>query len=199
MSKTSSQKDIETKNKNSVPADYYLYMTTATPSVTSQVTTGDTVISINSDTGITAGQAVTFYEDDYMYQSLVVAKTSNSITLASPIDFDYTTSALVEVGTWSMNVDGGSVSKEFSIKAPPNVDIDVHTITMTMLDATAMDDGTFGGIASLTNGIYFSFEDGFNKNLAVIVNNLGFYEIGFDTSYSDKAPSGQYGFRRCFV
>ena len=56
----------------------------------------------------------------------------------------------------------------------------------------------FCGINQLTNGIRFAVDNGWDKNLAIIVNNLGFAEIGFSKEYSDKPPSGQYGifFRR---
>jgi len=93
-----------------------------------------------------------------------------------------------------MAVDG-TTPQIFSIKAPPNATVDIHTINCSMLNTTAMDDGTFGGINQLTNGIILKFIDGFTKNLALIVNNLGFWEIGFSTEYSTKAPAGKYGFK----
>lgn len=103
--------------------------------------------------------------------------------------------AVIEAGIWSVNVDGSDTTQIFSIKSPPLASIGIHTINCSMLDVTDMDDGTFGGLSALTNGILFRYIDGVVKNLAVIVNNMGFWEIGFRTEYSAKAPAGQYGFK----
>lgn len=178
-----------------VPADYYLYQTIATPTISATATIGDEVITVISSTGVVANHAITFYEGSNMFQSLVTGTTATTISLASPIDFAYTASALVEAGLWSMNVNGSVTTQIFSIKAPPTGSICAHTINFTMLDATDMDDGKFGGMAALTHGILFRFINGLTKNLAVIVNNIGFWEIGFITEYSSKAPAGQYGFK----
>lgn len=178
-----------------LPADYYLYKTIATPVISSTAAIGDEVINVVSSTGVAVGHAITFYEGLNMFQSLVTATTATSVTLASPIDFEYTEDALIEAGIWSMNVDGSVTPQIFSIKAPPDASICIHTINCSMLDSSDMDDGRFGGIAALSNGILFRFLNGGTKNLAVIVNNIGFWEIGFVTEYSPKAPAGQYGFK----
>lgn len=186
--------------KFDIPADYYLYKLVTTQTITSNVTIGDTVINVADTTGVVVGHAITFYEGQFMYQSIVKATTGTSITLSSPIDFAYTTAAIVETGLWNMAVDGSSTPQIFYIKSPPAASIHIHTINCSMLDSTAMDDGLFGGIPALTNGIIFKFVNTIVKNLALIVNNLGFWEIGFTTDYSLKAPSGQYGFKaRRFV
>ena len=179
-----------------IPVDYYLYQMVATPTLTSNVNVGDTIINIDSNSGVTNGNVITFYESDYMYQSLVVANTSTTITVGSPIDNIYTiTGSTIESGLWNMAVDGSSTTQKFKIKSPPLSDLCIHTINFSMLDNVVMDDGKFGGITALSNGIIFAFTNGLNKNLALVVNNLGLWEIGFTLDYSDKAPAGQYGLR----
>lgn len=177
------------------PADYYLYQTVFTPVLTSDAVIGDKVLNVDSTVGAVVGQAVTLYEGERMHQNILISSTANTITIASCIDYAYTTSALIEVGTWNMAVNGSITAQTFKIKAPTGRDIHIHTINCSILDSTAMDDGLFGGIAQLTKGMVWRFVNGFTKHLAVIVNNLGFWEIGFSSSYSDKAPAGQYGFR----
>ena len=178
-----------------VPADYYLYKTIAIPVISTTAVIGDEVIKVVSSTGVIVGHVITFYESNWMFQTLVTGTTATTISIASPIDFAFTAAALVEAGLWSMNVDGSATTQIFSIKAPPTSSIHIHGINCSMLAATDMDDAKFGGIAALTKGILFRFTDGLIKNLAVVVNNIGFWEIGFDIYYSDKAPAGQYGFR----
>lgn len=177
------------------PVDYYLYQTVAIPVISTTTTIDDEIITVVSSTGVIAGHVITIYEDTKMFQSLVTAATATTISIASPIDFEFTEAALVETGLWSMNVDGSSVTQIFSIKAPPSATIHIQTIGCSMLSATDMDDGKFGGIAALDNGILFRSINGVTKNLAVIVNNIGFWEIGFDVDYSVKAPAGSYGLR----
>lgn len=189
--------NVAPEYKNDIPADYYLYRTDTTQTITSDTSIDDTVINVTDTTGVVVGDAITIYEDISMFQSLVTATTATTITISSPLDYEFTTGAIVETGVWSMNVDGSTIPQIFSIKAPPNKRLHLHTIGVSMLDATAMDDGKFGGITALTNGVIFRIENDFIKNLALIVNNLGFWENGFETSYVDQTlgPAGQYGFR----
>ena len=65
-----------------------------------------------------------------------------------------------------------------------------------MQDGAAMDGIMFGGIAALTKGIVINVENGITKNHAIIVNNTGFYEHGFNIEYDDRAGgSGVYTIR----
>lgn len=178
-----------------IPADYYLYQTVAIPIISTTAIIGNKFINVISSTGVVAGHAITLYEGVNMFQSLVKDTTATTISIASPIDFAFTSSAIVESGPWSMDVDGSVTPQIFSIKAPPESSVDIHTINCSMLDTSPMDDGLFGGLVALDTGLIFRFEDGVTKNLAVIVNNIGFWEIGFAIEYAPKAPAGQYGFR----
>ena len=179
----------------SEPFDLYLYKITVTLTITSGVTLGDTVINVVSTVGVNVGDVITFYEGTRFYQSLVMATTETSVTVGSPIDYAYTTSTLIEVGLWNMAIDGSTTTQIFSIKSPPDSDVDIHSINCSITDSSEMDSGKFGGIPQLSKGIIFRFVNSIKKNLALVVNNLGFWEIGFDIAYDDKAPAGTYGFK----
>lgn len=183
------------ENQSFIPADYYLYQTVATPVISTTATIDDEVIQVVSSTGVIAGHVMTIYEGNQMFQTLVTDTTATSISMSNPIDFAFTADALVEAGLWSMNVDGSSTTQIFSIKAPPTGSIHMHALNISMLSSVVMDDAKFGGRAALPNGILFRYTNSIKKNLAVVVNNLGFWEIGFDLVYSDKAPAGVYGLR----
>lgn len=178
---------------HTLPADYYLYRTVATPSITASATIGDKTLTVDSITNVAVGDAITIYEDETMFQTVIAGASGTTITLQSGVDYAFTSSATVECGEWNLNVDGSTTPVVFSIKAPPSVDMDIHTVNVSMLDSTDMDDGKFGGASALTNGIVFNYIDGITKNLALIVNNIGFWEIGFSVTYASKAPAGQYG------
>ncbi len=177
------------------PVDFYLYQTAATPTITVNTAIDDKILTVDSTTGVVVGHAITLYEGINMFQSVIKSTTATSITLSSGLDFAFTTGTLVECGNWNMAVDGSTTTQVFKIKSPSGININAHSIHVSMLDGSAMDDGKFGGLTQLNNGIIFRLEDGTIKNLAMIVNNIGFYEVGFDTEYASKAPAGQYGFR----
>jgi len=177
------------------PIDLYLYKTEQTPSITVNTSIDDETLTVDSTTGIITGNVITIFEGARIFQTIVSAATGTTITLQAPLDFAFTTAASIETGIWNMAVDGSSTTQIFSVKPPPLINFDIYQINVSMLDSSDMDDGKFGGVAALTKGLIFKFKNSITKHLAVIVNNLGFYEIGFTIEYSSKAPAGQYGFR----
>jgi hypothetical protein len=178
-----------------VPTNNYLHRIDVTLTLTSGIAVGDTVINVGSSTGVVAGEAITIYEGKRMSQFIVAGTTATTITINPSSDFAYTTAALVESGPWNMAVDGSVTPQIFTIKCPPSGRFYIHAFNHTILDQSVMDDAKFGGLTALTNGIVVRRTNGGTKNLSIIVNNTGFYEFGYDTSYSAKAPAGYYGFK----
>lgn len=177
------------------PANYYLYRLDASPVLTAPVSQDDKVINVVSSTGVTAGEAITFYEGKKMSQCIVVSTTATTITVTPGLDFEYSVSATVESGPWNMAVDGSVTPQVFKVSPPPNAMYNIHSFNNTILDNAVMDDAKFGGLVALTNGVLVRRKNGGTKNLSIIVNNTGFYEFGYDIEYSNKAPAGLYGFR----
>lgn len=173
--------------------DLYLYRLDATLVLTATQAIDDIILNVVSSIGAVVGDVITIYEDDRVYQSLITATTATTVTLSSPLDYAFTTSAIVDCGKWLMNVDGSITEQEFIIKAPQNSGIEIHSFRSSMLDSSTMDDGLFGGIPALTNGVIMRYSNSTTRNLALLINNLGFFEEGYTKTYSDKAPSGQYG------
>lgn len=188
--------NVNIEDKSFLPADFYLYKTRLNVSLTSDSIIGSKVLNTTDTTGTITGDVITIYENDRIFQNIVASFTLNTITLSSVIDYIYTSGATIDIGDWNLAVDGSSTAQTFSIKAPFEGTFNLKTINISMLSSTVMDDAKFGGIPQLTNGVVFRGVSSYReKHLAVIVNNLGFWEIGFDINYSDKAPAGQYGFR----
>lgn len=175
--------------------DLYLHLDEAQPSITATASLDDTTLTVNSVAGVSAGDAITVYEGDRFFQSLVVSAVGTTITLASPLDYGFGPTAQLRVGAWNFNVDGSTTPVKAAIWAPPAAQFDLHSVQVTMTSTTVMDSAKFGGIAALTNGVLFRIVDGVTKNLPLIVNNTGFHEIGFSLVYDEKAPAGVYGLR----
>lgn len=187
--------DTQERFREDFLANLYLYRTDATPTITSNTELGDTTINIDSNSNISNGDAITFYEDIRVFQSLVVSTTATSVTIASPLDYAFTTSAILETGAWKCNVDGSTTEQIFSIKAPPNRDFIIKSVGGTMLSTSNMDDGLFGSLTQLSNGVIYRVVGCITTQYALIVNNVGFWENGFDIEYSAKAPAGSYGIK----
>ncbi len=190
---SNNQAEVLQQDAISETVDLYLHTVTAEPSITAGASIDDESITVDAITGVTAGDVITIYENNSHYQSLVVSTATNTINLASPLDCAFTTDADVYVGKWNLNLNGSSTAIKAYILAPPSGYFDLQEIRISMLDSSPMDDALFGGITALTNGLLIRRVDGTVKNKALVVNNLGFKEFGFDVSYSDKAPAGKYG------
>ncbi len=178
----------------------YMYSKTATvnPAITSTASIGDYTLTVDTNTSLANGMAITIYEGSSIYQSLIMSTTATTITMASPVAYAYTASATVDCAIRNANVDGSETDQVFTVKPPPDEAIDIYSVRFTITDASVMDSAKFGGISALTNGIMSTLStDGVLSPVSIIVNNVGFAEQGFTLEYDSKAPAGVYGLRAC--
>ena len=77
----------------------------------------------------------------------------------------------------------------------PSIVVDITRIMGTIIDGVAMDDGKFGGIDALTNGIVLRLNNGVISNHWNAKTNGDLGLICFDSAYTEKAPAGENGFR----
>lgn len=192
----------EYKSINVLPQDpeyigfnLYLCSQLAQTTLASDTTLNGTTIVVTSATGITTGKAINILQGDRIFQSLVKNVSGTTITLASPLDYAFTTGATVCSGNWNLNQDGSTTPITFKIQAPPDVKFHITAISITMTDDATMDDSKFGSLTALTNGLIARRVDGSTANYFLITNNAGFYQAGYDTDYPTKVPSGVYAFR----
>jgi hypothetical protein len=179
-----------------------LYKIETTPVLTSSITEGDTVLNIDDNAGVTNGRSITIYEGINFSQSIVKSTTappSATVTVQGPIDKSYTTDAIVEIGNWNLNANGTLGSPViFQVGPSPNTSFHITSIGVNIIDNSVMDSGKFGGITALANGFILQRDNTVLENLLLAVNNIGFAEQGYDTTYDDKAPAGKYGVRHRF-
>ena len=180
----------------------YLYKTEATPTLTQTANIGDTSITVDDTTDVSAGDALTIIDGGRVFQAIVTdVPDVTHIEFTNPLDYGFDTGATVETGPWNLNLNGASTPITFDVHPPTGVSWDLTEVRLTIRDNVDMDSAKFGGIAQLDNGLVMRVVNGITKNHAVIINNLGFYEHGFEIGYDDKAPAGSYGFRakKCFT
>lgn len=116
------------------------------------------------------------------------------ITVDRPIDHAFpAATSLGRIVTTEMAVIGSLADPSiFSIRSG-SVATDITRTFITMLDSSAMDDGTFGGLPALTNGLVFRVVNSFQKTIFCFHTNGEIKQFCYDLAYSDKAPAGQFG------
>lgn len=160
----------------------------------------DMTLTLTSTTGFVDGTHVGVFsadDPDVFYLGTQIGAPSGSvITLDSPIDQELQINSDVAGTTINMAVDGSSTTQIFQIGpvgAGSTKIVDVTRILGHLLDSTAMDDGKFGGITALTNGVVLRHHNSVNHNIWNVKTNADLALICFNFNYSDKAPGGQYG------
>lgn len=132
-----------------------------------------------------------------LFLGRVLLITVNTVTLDTPINFPFIPEyTLVLRSTGDMNIDGSSTPVIFGITNINTVSVKIIRLIFHMTDATAMDDGRFGGLPALTRGIVFRKRqaNGNYTNYWNVKSNGRFAELTFSTRYADRAPAGVYGF-----
>jgi hypothetical protein len=167
-----------------------------TPSVA--ISEGDTDITFTSVVGFAIGSEIKLEEGSIQEIGLMTITNivGNVVTIDRPVGNDYTTSATIDEVTSNMAVVGTLASPEiFEIDPPTGVIWQFTRIIPTILDNLAMDDGKFGGVAALTNGVALRASTAAGRTV-VYANwktNGDIRSDMYDVEYLDKAPAGLYG------
>jgi hypothetical protein len=131
------------------------------------------------------------------FQATVLSITNNELTLDRPIDHAFiTNTTLGRTVSSDMAVDGSVTPVIFSIRSGA-IPLDITRLIITMTDDVSMDDGKFGGLASLTRGLVFRIVDSYNKTFYNFKNNGQIGNFCYDTDYKlgTAGPTGTEGFK----
>lgn len=162
----------------------------------SAVSVDDIEIELTPGHGVVIGNVIDIFEDEKFYQCSVTNVVSNTITVSSPVDRDFTTAALVTIGNINLNASGSQAVPVDAYIGPKNGRWDVTRMIVYMEDSNVMDDSKFGSLAALANGVVLRKEAPVHKNLMNIKTNGDFaLESAGDAYYPDKVPAGVYSFR----
>lgn len=196
------QKEIDNnpQSQTSPLFRYFLMLEQKTDiTLTSAINENDMVINVSPGHGFTAvsGEHIVVRNGDAFTQLKVISVATNAITVDIPIANAFPITSGVIRGSINMNVDGSATSVDFEYTSiinggvNPIIPIDLSTVIITMQHgANVPDDGKFGGLAALTNGIFFRKVNGSNQNLGNYIKNQDFKDNGAFVGYTDKAPAG---------
>jgi hypothetical protein len=129
------------------------------------------------------------------YQATILNVATNTITVDSPLDENFTTDADVIIGNKNLNIDGSTATKIATISPPTGTKWDITRLVVHIEDETSMDSAKFGGLPALTNGIVLRHKNNVINNIFTVKSNGEFGERAYDIEYDPKAPAGVFGFR----
>jgi hypothetical protein len=170
--------------------------TISADAVASGITTLNHTFTATAGHGIIVGDEIILLDTEAgrALQATVVAVAVNDITIDRPIDHSFAAAdTLGRIVTSQMAVVGSLVAPQiFSIRAGDNPS-DLTRFLITMLDDASMDDGRFGGLPALTNGLVLRIVNGFQKTMLNFKTNGDIKQFCYDLNYASRAPSGQFG------
>ena len=163
--------------------------------LTAPVVVGAETIDVSAGHGFTgaAGEQIVLFENNVYTQLKVVSVLTNEITVEHPITNAFTVAgATVIRGNILMNVDGDASPTEFKLELRDfTIPIDISKVIITMQHgAKVPDDGKFGGLAALANGVFFKKMNDSTFSLGNYTMNQDFKDTGGKVVYTAKAPGG---------
>lgn len=196
--------DVFIQDQHTEVVDLLLGNVLDTVTVLNQQAIDDTDVDVET-TGTTpiVGNYICLKENLAFNQTQIITVTpiaGNQYTLGldTPLDYAFGTASGCSILSVNLAVDGSTTPVEFRITPGglnPATQWDVTRIMGSMTHTSIPDDGTFGGIAALTKGIYFRIENGIIKNGFNAKTNGDLALRMFDVTYPPAAPAGFKGTR----
>lgn len=158
---------------------------------------GETFVTVNSVVDFAIGDNVILYNTTIAERGHfhITDIAGSVVTLNRPIDNDFEVGDHLDEVEINMNK-VGSLASPISYKIQPiGIErIRLARLLITMLDPSPMDDGKFGGITALPNGIAIRVKsNGLLRTLTHWQSNTDLKNEMYDVLYSDKAPAGKFG------
>lgn len=120
-----------------------------------------------------------------------VAGNEYTIGVAIPLDVAYSASGGCTVQNVDMNVNGSVTPVSFRVAPVPGTTWDITRMIVSMTHASQGDDGLYGNIAKLTNGVYYRKEDGqTSQNLYNARENSDYRIEGYDVAFPVRSGGG---------
>lgn len=185
------------------PINHYIYQVLTTYTLASPIASQATSFTLTNATGLVAGNRLHLTDtanNDHDHDILmVISVVGNVVTVNRPIDFAYAVATTtVDKVAIDMNVLGSLASSQKYILYPSPGEVwHLTSMDFIMTDNTAMDDGTFGGLVALANGVVirtYNINTNTYETFSHWRTNNSFIRDGFAVNYSAKAPSGTFGF-----
>jgi len=191
---------VNIQDQHSLALDLFFIQQQEITTLSLNATENNNEITLTDITGFTDGTYVGIFSATgiFYFGEQIGAAAGNTITLDTPLDKNFTSGSFVIAATRNLNVNGAITPQVFQVGpvgGQTGVEIDITRIMGYLQDNAAMDDGSFGGIGALTNGIVLRQNNGVMNNYWNAKTNGELALFSFDFTYTTKAPAGSYGAR----
>jgi hypothetical protein len=195
--------DVNIQDQSSELISVYLGEMISMLTVLTNTAKDDVSIDLET-TGATPliGDFICLQEDSKITQSEVITVTpiagnQYTIGISIPLDYAYTTLSGCMLLDVDMDKDGSSTPISFQVSPKPGTRWDITRMMTSMVLSSSGDDGLFGNLPAITNGVYFRKEDSSeSNNLFNAKENSDFAIEGFDVAYPIRSGGqGSHGMR----
>lgn len=195
--------DVNVQDQSSELLSLYLGKVLDTITVLNNTTKDDMEIDIET-TGTTplVGDYICLQEDSKISQEEIVTVTSLGgnqyrIGLNMPLDSSFTTASGCKLLDIDMAKDGSVTEIPFEVGPKVGIKWDITRMITSMVLDSAGDDGLFGNISALDNGVYYRKEDSDESNNIFNAKENSDYALeGYDVEYPVRSGGGgSHGFR----
>jgi hypothetical protein len=194
--------DVNIQDQSSELLSLFLGEILDTVTVIANTAKDDEAVDIET-TGITplVGDFLCMQEDGKITQSEITTVTpiaGNQYTLgiSIPLDYPFTAASGCSLLDVDMNKNGSVTPIEFQVGPKPGTRWDITRVMSSMVLSSAGDDGKYGNLSALANGVYYRKEDSLSSNnLFNCKENSDFRVEGFDVVYPSRSGGGgSFGF-----
>ncbi len=201
--------DVNIQDQSTPSIEHFMYQELADVVIIGTPTKGTNILTLQAAHGFGAPVApnkdylnIHYVDNDLpgfvgtrFNQFAVVAVVGNNISITPPLPYDLDpskveTSKRVNV---NMGIDGGTLASpiKFETRPPNGLMWDLTRFIGDMILDSGGDDGKFGNITALTNGIYFGFEgDNFTEYQLAIFDNGGWRSSAYDVEFTTRSGGG---------
>jgi hypothetical protein len=186
--------DVSIQDQYTKVVDKFVTRKLGTATLAAPTAVDARTITLEAGHGFANGSMIEIDDGNNCYQSRVITVATNLLTVTNPVHHAFSVASAVRRVSPDLNVDGSVEPIHFTFVPPENVECDINILSINMLDDVAMDDGKFGGITAIANGVVFRTINSHIMPIFTAVDN-GCFRRHCDTDqpYSDKAPAGIYG------
>ena len=211
--KSKNKVDVFIQDQTTPPVEHFMFEILNNVTIASNASLGDNQLTMESGHGFidpvppAEDFIVIYYIDESQptaalkyrfFQSRVVNVTDDVIDLGIhlPFDLDITKVDSAHRVNVNMAVSGTFASpKKFHTTPVNGVEWDLTRVVPDMILSSLADDGLFGNITALINGMFFGFEgDNFTEYNVNVIDNGGFRSTAFDVLYTTRSGGqGSFG------
>jgi len=183
--------DVNIQDQHSPPFDLLFTQAKGAPTtLSSGVAVNDKTIEVASAANITVGTYLGVFSGDSdegrYYWGDVLEVSETTITLDSPMDYEYQVGDTVLPTITNMAVNGSVTPQVFAIQAGDSgIYLDITRIMLSMVCDTQPLLSKFGDITALTHGLVFRYRDHVYRNLFNWKTNYDIGVYSYDLSVYD--------------